>query len=316
MKTGCQHLWNSKWITVMKGVGMRDSLFLMIILMILCPVAFVHADPWTKSVDANLTLSQTAYTDNWVGGEAGNITWTFNSNSLAEKKLSAKVNNKNTLKLSFGQTHSQMQETKEWAKPTKSTDLIDFETLFNFTLGGFVDPFAAGRLESKFLDASDPEKDRYVNPLKFTESFGVIKYLMKGEKREWSNRLGGALRQKLDRDVLVDAETGARENQTTNDGGIEFVSELKSPLAGEKLAISSKLLVFQALFNSKADELKDQPNEDYWKSPDVDWENIFTASITKYLMVNLYTQFLYDKEVDKGGRFKQTLSLGLTYKLI
>ena len=38
--------------------------------------------------------------------------------------------------------------------------------------------------------------------------------------------------------------------------------------------------------------------------------------VTKYLMVNLYTKFLYDKEVDLGGRFKQTLSLGVTYKLI
>jgi hypothetical protein len=33
-------------------------------------------------------------------------------------------------------------------------------------------------------------------------------------------------------------------------------------------------------------------------------------------MVNLYAQFLYDKEVDLAGRFKQSLSLGITYKLM
>jgi hypothetical protein len=295
---------------------MRNRIFLLAIAATVALASAAAADPWSKSMDANLTLSQTAYSDNWAGGEAGNISWTFNSNSLAEKQLGPKVHTKNTLKLSFGQTHSQDQETKNWAKATKSTDLIDFETLFNFTLGGFVDPFAAGRLESQFLDASDPEKSRYLNPLKFTESLGVIKFFIKEDRREWSNRLGAALRQYVNRDMLMDPLTDKRETQTSNDGGLEFVSEFKSPLAEGKITLTSKLTVFQALFSSEADALKGQPNEDYWKSPDANWENIFTASITKYLMVNLYTQILYDKEVDKGGRFKQTLSLGMTYKLI
>lgn len=295
-------------------MGNRISLLAIVASVALASAA--AADPWSKSVDANLTLSQTAYSDNWAGGEAGNLSWTFNSNSLAEKQLDPNVHTKNTLKLSFGQTHSQDQETKHWAKATKSTDLIDFETLFNSTLGGFVDPFAAGRLESQFLDASDPEKSRYLNPLKFTESLGVIKFFIKEDKREWSNRLGAALRQYVNRDMLMDPLTDKRETQTSNDGGLEFVSEFKSPLAEGKITLSSKLTVFQALFSSEADQLEGLPNENYWKAPDVNWENIFTASITKYLMVNLYTQILYDKEVDKGGRFKQTLSLGLAYKLI
>jgi hypothetical protein len=32
--------------------------------------------------------------------------------------------------------------------------------------------------------------------------------------------------------------------------------------------------------------------------------------------VNLYVQFLYDKEVDLAGRFKESLALGITYKLM
>ncbi|HSG28427.1 MAG TPA: hypothetical protein VLA34_08095, partial [Candidatus Krumholzibacterium sp.] len=74
--------------------------------------------------------------------------------------------------------------------------------------------------------------------------------------------------------------------------------------------------VYQALIYSKKDDLAGTEMEDYWKAPDVNWENIFTANITKYLMVNLYIQLLYDKEVDLGGRFKQTMALGLTYKFI
>jgi hypothetical protein len=54
----------------------------------------------------------------------------------------------------------------------------------------------------------------------------------------------------------------------------------------------------------------------FWPSVDINWENIFSASVTKYVVVNLYTQWLYDKQIDKRGRFKETLSLGLTYKLL
>ena len=45
-------------------------------------------------------------------------------------------------------------------------------------------------------------------------------------------------------------------------------------------------------------------------------ENISSASITKVLMVNLGAQVLYDKEIDTKMRLKETLALGLTYKLI
>ena len=195
------------------------------------------------------------------------------------------------------------------------TDLIDFETVFRFTLGAFVDPFVSGRLETQFLDQSDPTKDRMFNPMTLTETAGIAKVIIKEEKREWDARLGFGLRQHMNRDVL-NPVTMERENVNTSDGGINFISEFKTPLAQERILFSSKLSLFKALFYSESDDLKGLPNEDYWEAVDVNWENIFSASITKYIMVNLYTQLLYDKEIDLGGHFKQTLALGLTYKLI
>jgi hypothetical protein len=267
-------------------------------------------------MDASLMLTQNSYSDNWVGGEAGSISWAFNLNGLAEKQLSPKMHNKNTLKLSFGQTHSQSVETKEWAKPVKSTDLIDFESVLRFTLGAFVDPFVSFRFESQFLDQSDPTKDRMFNPMTFTESAGIAKIFIQEEKRELSTRLGFGLRQHTNRDVLIDPVNDIRETQSSNDGGILSVTDFKTPLAQESILFTSKLTLYKALFYSEEDALKGLPNEDYWKEVDVNWENIFSASITKYLMVNLYTQLLYDKEIDLAGRFKETLSLGLTYKFI
>lgn len=271
------------------------------------------AEPWKVEIDASLLMTQTSYSDNWTGGEAGSLAWSFNSSFLAQKRFNPKALSKNTVKLAFGQLHNQDKETREWDRPAKYTDLVDLESVLNLTLGGFVDPFASARIETQFLDNTDPETDRYFNPATFTEALGVAKNIIDKEENFWALRLGGGFRQHLNRDVL-DTLSGKRETVTTNDGGIEFVSDLKYPVA-DRLDLTSKLNVFKAFFYSEADKLEGLPNEDHWKSPDVRWDNTLTASISKYVMANLYVQLLYDREVDAGWRFKQTLGLGLTYKL-
>jgi hypothetical protein len=274
-------------------------------------VSIAQAEPWDFSVDVSLMSTQSAYSDNWAGSETGSLIWTFNTNAIAQKAISPVVYNKNTLKLSYGQTHNQDGMTEKWQSPSKSTDLIDFESVFTFTLGGWADPFASARLESQFFSGGDNLVESTVfNPLKFSETAGVAKTLLKEDNKDWSIRLGAGFRQFNVRTVPVN---GDKTSDTSVDGGLEFVSDYRSPMFDNAVTFSSKLNVYQALYYSKADDLEGLPNEEYWKAVDINWENIFTANITKYLMVNLYLQLLYDKEVDLGGRLKQTLSLGLTY---
>lgn len=274
---------------------------------------FSEADAWKRHLDLNLTLTQNSYSDNWTGGEAGNISWVANSNSGFERRLSEKLTSKTTIKLAFGQTHTQDKETKKWAKPDKSTDLIDIESLARFTLQAWVDPYLAVRFESQFLDNSYPDLKRYINPKKITESGGVSRQFYKTEKNEVLSRLGLALRQIITEDI---ADTAARTTEitSTNDGGIESVTDVQLTLA-DKISYTSKLSLYRALFYSKSDELKGTPQENYWKAIDLNWENTISVSVAKYATVSLYTQLLYDKEIDKKGRFKETLSLGLTYKM-
>ena len=61
--------------------------------------------------------------------------------------------------------------------------------------------------------------------------------------------------------------------------------------------------------------MKGTSEEVYWKEVDVNWENNVSVSVARYVTVSLYIQLLYDKEIAKKGRFKETLSLGLAYKL-
>jgi hypothetical protein len=291
---------------------LKKLIFILLIL-IVCDSSS-YADKWERALDLNLTLTQNSYSDSWVGGETGSVSWMANSSFKAARQLCSKFNWSNTLKLAFGQTHQQDQETKHWRKPFKSTDLIDGESLGRFTLNTFVDPYLAFRVISQFMDASVPEVKRYVNPLTLSESGGISKLLYKSKETEFLSRLGFGLRQKINKEI-VDTLNEKTETQSTNDGGFESVTDFKTSLPGGKITYSTKLTLFKAVFYSESEKLKGKPEEDYWKAVDVNWENIISASITKYLTVNLYVQFLYDKEIDLKGRFKETLALGLTYKL-
>ena len=142
-------------------------------------------EPWKYLLETDLTMTEVYYSDSWTGGETGNIAWVWNLNSLAEKKLSGSLHNRNVLRLKYGQTHTQDADTGDWKSPEKSDDLIDFESIMRLTVFETLDPYASFRFESQFYDAGDPLKDRYVNPVKFTESVGLAKVLIEGEERNW-----------------------------------------------------------------------------------------------------------------------------------
>ena len=44
------------------------------------------------------------------------------------------------------------------------------------------------------------------------------------------------------------------------------------------------------------------------KYPDINFENIISAQVTKYVVVNLYVQMLYDRQIDRAARFFRHLS--------
>ncbi len=279
---------------------------------VLCLAAAVSAAPWALSLNANLNANQNAYSGNWVGTETGLLSWAAGVDFGAEKQFNSITNNKNTVKLALGYTTAQ-DTAGAWGEPGKSTDLIDFESVLRFTLGAFVDPFASARLESQFLDQSDTGLTRWVNPMKLTEAVGVARVIFKRPKSELTSKLGGAFKQNIDRQRLD--TLGARATLVDNYGGVLFTTDYNTPLFNEAVTYTTKLSVFEALFFSGAARLP-EAEKNYWKMPDVNWENTFTANITKLLVVNLYAGLQYDREVHSGARLKEALSVGLSYRLI
>jgi len=269
---------------------------------------------WKKSLVIDVTTTQTAYSDSWVGGEAGSFNWVSNLNGAAERQLREWLNFRSALKLSFGQTYSQNADTKDWRSPEKSTDLIDWDNLGRFTVNSYVDPYAAFRLESQFLDATLPDKDRYFSPLRLTESVGGAHRFYERDNDHVTSRLGLALRQQW-YGKEIDTVLHIVEDLSENDGGIESVTDVSLTL-NDRLSYTGKLTLFKALFYSESDEVKGEAEEDYWKAVDVNWENTLSASVSKIITVNLYTQFLYDKQISRRGRLKETLGIGFVFKMI
>lgn len=272
---------------------------------------------WKTSLVADFTTTQTSYSDSWVGGEAGSLNWVSNVDGSAERQLSPKMNFRSILRLKFGQTVTQDGETKVWSKPRKSTDLIDWENLARFTLGGVVDPYAAFRLETQFFDGTVAAKKLYFTPLKLTESAGVARQFYKREDEAVVSRFGAALRQ-IFRKSVIDTVTLETDDSTITDGGLESVTDATLKLS-QNLRYVGKLTMFKALFSSESGREAPIGKPDlglHWASVDINWENTLTAAVSKIVSVNLYTQLLYDKDIDKRTRLKETLGIGFVFRMI
>ncbi|NLD99543.1 MAG: hypothetical protein GX640_06685 [Fibrobacter sp.] len=267
---------------------------------------------WKYSIYTNLTLSLNGYSDNWDGGEFSAFSWALQFTGTAEKALTSWFTDKNTLKLAFGQTALQERNAetgdKEWQKLKKSSDLIDFESVGSFTLKAFLDPFISFRAVSQFADIRDTTHTYYINPATLTESFGALRNLMKGERVDWSLRLGGALRQSIDRS-LPDSF------KVTNDGGIELVTDFKASTKDNRISYLTQVKVYDALFSSASDKLEGTSEENFWRYPDVSWENTLGINLSKYIMLNMYFQLLYDREIDKKVRTRENIGISLTYSV-
>lgn len=309
---------------------------------------------WYPSVETGLTLSQSTFSDNWAGGDKGSVVWTAICNANLENQLKKEVNWSNDLKLAYGQTHQQVADAtgaRHWQKPAKSTDLIDFETIFRFTLDQFIDPYISGRFESQFQDASDiAGRTLSLNPMQFKESAGIARKFINEDDRSLLSRLGFTFRQNRRR-LFEDATSSSTVSRTSNDGGIEWVTDYKTTILKERVSWTSKFTAYKPVFYSKSDIFNgltaaqyeasgiDPDVGSFAKAVDLDWENIFTSQITKLISVNLYVRWVYDKydnsvpptlsesgdlanpgevksAIRKAGQLKETLALGFTYRLL
>ena len=307
---------------------------------------------WQNDVSVSLNMLQSSYSNNWNGGEKGSLNWTGNIDAKFEKQFSELTNWRNTLKLAYGQTHQQDRDANNelyWQKPDKTDDIIDFESLFRWMPKSRWDPYVAFTFTSMFDDVSDAEgRSQAFNPLTFKESAGISRPWVDTEDRQLMSRLGIAYIQNSRSFFLNPAPSMETISENSTELAAELITEYKVGALDGRVDWESKMtLTLPFMYSGKStfeDDLdlvaaglpEDVAN--YTTTLDFDWENTFTANITKVISVKLFVRWVYDKYdntvtpvVEEGvlmnasdvenairvaGQFKQTLALGLTYKFM
>jgi hypothetical protein len=145
--------------------------------------------PWKYSGTLGVNAAQSAFSDNWRGGDKGSIVWVASANFTMQRQYSLKYNLSNSLKLAYGQTSRQVADPNDpngltWDRPLKSTDALAFESLSRWTLNKFADPFFSFNAESQFRDESSPLGTIWLNPIKLKETAGIARVIEKTEDSE------------------------------------------------------------------------------------------------------------------------------------
>lgn len=327
---------------------------LVLILMTAGVVSALAADEvplgvWQKEIKVGVNILQSSYSNNWNGGEKGSVVWTGNLDARFENQFSSTTNWRNTLKLAFGQTHNQERNDAGalyWKKPDKSDDIIDLESFFRWTMQSGWDPYVAFNFTSMFQDLTDVQaRSLNFNPMTFKESAGISRKLVNTDKRKLLTRFGIAFLQNSRSFYPEPLPSMETISESSTEIAAEWITEYRAAVLSERVDWESTLSlilpfdysgksIFEDGFTSDSDIPDDVAS--YTTSLDVDWENTFTANITKVISVKLFVRWMYDKydntvkpvvgddgklvnEADvlrairKSGQFKQTLALGLGY---
>ena len=313
--------------------------------------------PWKFGAVIGVNLSQSSFSGNWKGGDRGSFVWVANSDLTLERQFTQRFNLSNKLQAAYGQSAQQVLDPNDprarvWDRPQKSTDLLALETVGRFTLDKILDPFFSVRGETQFVDESSPLGKIRFNPITLKETVGVARVFEKTEDREAISRLGFGFRQTFAKS-FTDPVAGTRESFTAQDAGIDWQTTVTRPILKKRILYKGSLGFFKPIYYSKSEDLEGFDAladsaavangtshgavADFWKQVDVNFQNTWTAQITKVLSVNLFAQWVYDKydaaanvdlalpfdvlsgELDrnirKRGQFKETLAIGLTYRL-
>jgi len=268
---------------------------------------------WNTSGEIGLNVSQNFYNEAWLGSEVGSITWSYLLIINTSGTLLEKLEFSNGLIANFGQTYLQNSETGKWEPPQKSADRIENEAILRFNMGLLADPFSSLRFESQFHDNTFKSVPRYIHPIILSESMGVSKFLYKNNKNEIQTRLGFTVKEFFERPVDTLTMSIAGYNIRV-DGGLEWVTSGIHSLS-ENVLYKGELRIYKAFFNSKAGKLEGTPEEALWKNPDIDFKNILSVSIIKYLKVNFYLQLIYEREINSRIMIKENLLVGLNINL-
>ncbi|HDZ26097.1 hypothetical protein LCGC14_1405230 [marine sediment metagenome] len=254
---------------------------------------------WRKEMVGGINLTQTSLS-NWTQGGENSLAWQLNFNFKFINNQE-RLNWANSGKLTYGSTKIGDQEFR------KSIDEIKLESVLTYKFGKLINPYVACTAETQFGPGynygTEPKTQisSFMDPGYFRESIGVGYQPNDIVK----SRLGVALKQTITSDYPIpyadDPDTVDKIEKTKNEFGAESVTDISWKITKNSL-FTSKLELFYAF---KA-----------FDETDVNWDNVFTIMISKYINININFKLFYDKDISNKRQIKQAIAFGLSYSFL
>ncbi len=247
---------------------------------------------WQKEAVGLLNFTQNSF-DNWSKG--GEDSWSWQLNIKAKFNFEQeKYSWNNSAKISYGKTKVGDLSAR------KAADEIKLETVYTYKMNLYVNPYvsASGLTQMtdgySYTDTSKTVISHILDPGYFTLSAGMGFQTFKIAK----TRLGAALKE-----TVADkfSEQYAQGEKMRMEFGAESVTDVSWQIT-EAILFTSKLGLFSNL--QAIDEV------------DVNWDNVISAKVAKYLSVSFNFKLLYDSDISPVRQLKQTLAVGLSYSFL
>ncbi len=242
-------------------------------------------------------VDQVAFS-NWAAGGQSAIAASLTLNTSL-MLLTPTWEMKHRLTIAYGRT-------KNGNQPSAVTvNQLFFESIYTLTLGWETNPFVSMDISTQVGPGYDYSQNPpiqisdFLDPAYLTQSMG----LAYGVKKILNTRIGIGLNEVYARRFLSYAKALAQSAGTkalTIRTGIESVSSLHLR-CGRRLVLNSNLRLFSAF-----DRLT------VW---DVRFDNTLTASVDKYVNVNLSVLTVYQKAISPKTQIREGLNLGIVCRM-
>ena len=258
----------------------------------------VVAGAWQKSVAGGVNLTQNSF-DNWAAGGDNAFSWQLNFNYKFEKDAEGFIW-LNTGKLAYGNT-----KTGD-ADMIKSADEIKVESVFTYKLGASINPYAALTGETQLTESFDystsPDTavSAFMDPGFFRVGLGAgmkVNDMIK-------TRAGASFKQTV---------TSAYPRYSDDPDTPLEVETLRSEFGVESVTDINWLITETSLYTGKLEIFS---NFGGLEEIDVNFDNILTVKVSKYVNMNVNIKLLYDKDISARRQIKQTMAIGLNYTFI
>ena len=257
------------------------------------PVTPVYG--WSHSLNTQLTLTQTGYTD-WAQGGENSLAYAFTLDGKETNDLE-KTNWTTAYKFAFG-------EARLGGKAMRKTDdAIFLESILTYKVGTVINPYASVSFKSQFAlgntyanDGTATPVSRFFDPAFLTQGVGVGYQPI----NEVKTRLGLAMREVFTSQFNQYADDPATPQieKSKSDGGFQLGVDVKWNL-DDNLLWTSKLDIFDAM--RKLDVLI------------VYWDNTFAAKISKIISVNFCVNIINERAITPRTQIKEALGLAIGY---